>query len=53
MQARSITKWLETRDGFGAIRLNTVTTIVSILAVVALLTIAITEFANIQMASIG
>ena len=53
MQTRTNTKRLETQDGFGAIRLNAVTTIVSILAVVALLTIAITEFANIQMASMG
>jgi hypothetical protein len=53
MQTRSITKWLETQESFGAIRLNTVTTIVSILAVVALLTIAIAEFANIQMAHMG
>jgi hypothetical protein len=53
MQTRTKTKWLETQDVFGAISLNTVTTIASILAVVALLTIAITEFANIQMASMG
>jgi hypothetical protein len=53
MQTRTITKWLETQDGFGAIRLDTVTAIVSILAVVVFLTVAITEFANIQMASMG
>jgi hypothetical protein len=53
MQTRSITKWLETQEGFGAFRLDTVTAIVSILTVVAFITIAITEFANIQMARMG
>jgi hypothetical protein len=46
-------KWLETQEALGAVRLDTVTAILSIFAIVAAVTIAITAFANIQMGSVG
>jgi hypothetical protein len=38
-------KWFETQEGFGKIRLETVTAILSIFAIVAAVTVAITAFA--------
>jgi hypothetical protein len=38
-------KWFETQEGFGKIRLETVTAILSIFAIVAGVTVAITAFA--------
>ena len=46
-------KWFETQEGFGAVRLDTVTAILSIFAIVTALTIAITAFAKIQMGGVG
>ena len=49
----TIKKWFEAPEGFGLIRLNTVTAILSIFAIVAGITIAITGFANIQLGNVG
>jgi hypothetical protein len=49
MQTRILTKWFEAQEGFGAIRLNTVTAILSIVAIAA----AITAFSNMQLANVG
>ncbi len=53
MQTRILTKWFEAEEGFGAIRLNTVTAILSILAIAGAVTAAITAFSNIQLANLG
>ena len=54
MQTRiTISKWFEAQEGFGAIRLDTMTAILSIFTIVTVVTLAITAFANIQMGSIG
>jgi hypothetical protein len=49
----TIKKWFIAPEGFGVIRLNTVATILSIFAIVAGITIAITGFANIQLGNVG
>jgi hypothetical protein len=38
-------KWFEAQEGFGAIRLDTVTAVLSIFAIVAGVTVVITAFA--------
>jgi hypothetical protein len=52
MQTRR-TNWFDAQEGFGAIRLDTVTAILSIFAIVAGVTAIITAFANMQMGNVG
>jgi hypothetical protein len=47
MQTRILTKWFEAQEGFGAIRLNTVTAILSIVAIAA----AINAFCSLRMSA--
>jgi len=52
MQTR-LTNWFEAQEGFGAIRLDAVTAILSIFAIVAGVTAVITAFANMQIGNVG
>jgi hypothetical protein len=45
--------WFEAQEGFGAIRLDTVTAILSIFAIVAGVTAVITAFADMQIGIVG
>jgi hypothetical protein len=46
-------KWFDAQEGFGPIRLDTLTAILSIFAIVAAVTIAIAGFADIQTSVVG